>query len=155
MVENIRRKIGKKEPGKRLKPQQWLLDLLWNSLRKNARRNPGEKGWTFYYCRKEGHLKWDYPQASKPPSAPGPVCKGPHWRRDCPLWCRPQGLDSKDNQGWRFPGVPTQAPVLTTPDKPWVLITVEGQSVDFFWTLGQISLCPLKPMVCFPLHPLL
>ena len=29
MVENIRRKIrGKKESGKRLKPQQWLLYLL-------------------------------------------------------------------------------------------------------------------------------
>jgi len=29
MVENMRRKIkGKKEPGKRLTPQQWLLDLL-------------------------------------------------------------------------------------------------------------------------------
>ena len=26
----------KKEPGKRQKPQQWLLDLLWSSLRINA-----------------------------------------------------------------------------------------------------------------------
>ena len=33
---------------------------------KNAQRDPGEKGWAFYYCGKEGHLKQDYPQASKP-----------------------------------------------------------------------------------------
>ena len=26
---------------------------------KNAQRDPGEKGWICYYCRKEGHLKWD------------------------------------------------------------------------------------------------
>ena len=37
---------------------------------KNAQRDPGEKGWTCYHCGKEGHLKWDYPQASKLPSAP-------------------------------------------------------------------------------------
>ena len=40
MVENTRRK---KEPGQRLKPQQRLLDLLWNSLRKNAQRDPGKR----------------------------------------------------------------------------------------------------------------
>ena len=29
--------------------------------------------------------------------APGPVCKGPYWGRDCPPRCRPQGSDSQDN----------------------------------------------------------
>ena len=36
---------------------------------KNAQRGPGEKGWACYYSGKEGHLKRDCPQASKPPSA--------------------------------------------------------------------------------------
>ena len=34
---------------------------------KNAQRDPGEKRWACYYCEKEGHLKRDCPQASKPP----------------------------------------------------------------------------------------
>ena len=36
---------------------------------KNAQRDPGEKEWACYYSGKEGHLKRDCPQASKPPSA--------------------------------------------------------------------------------------
>ena len=28
-------------------------------------------------------------------------------------------------------GVPTQAPILITPEEPWVLITVGGQSIAF------------------------
>ena len=65
---------------------------------KNAQRVPGEKGWACYYCGKEGHLKWDCPQASKPPWAPSLVCKRPHWKRDCPQRRRSQGSDSQDNQ---------------------------------------------------------
>ena len=45
---------------------------------KNAQSNSGEKGWTWYYCGKDGHLKQDCPQASKLPLAPGPVCKRPY-----------------------------------------------------------------------------
>ena len=141
----------KKDPSKTLKPQQWLLDLLWNSLRKNAQRDPGEKGWACYYSGKEGHLKQDCSQASKLPQVPHPVCKGPYWRRDCPPRCRPQG---SDNQDWSCLGVPTRAPILITPEETWVLITVKGWSVDFLWTLEQLFLCSLKPLVCFSSNPL-
>ena len=121
---------------------------------KNAQRNPGEKGWTCYYRGKEGHLKWDCLQASKPPLAPCPVCKGPHWRRDCPPRCRLK-TDSQDNQDRRCLGVPTQAAILIIPEEPQVLITVGGQSVDSFWTPRKLSLCSLKPLVHFSPNPLL
>ena len=32
----------------------------------NAQGDPDKKGWLVNYCGKEGHLKWDCPQASKP-----------------------------------------------------------------------------------------
>ena len=102
---------------------------------KNAQRDPGKKGWASYYCGKEQHLKQDCPQASKLPPAPYLVFKGPHWRRDCSQ--RFQGSDSQDsNQDWRCPGVPTQAPVLSTPEEPRLLITVGGQPIDFLLDTG-------------------
>ena len=119
----------KKEPGKGLKPQQWLLDLLWNSLRTNVQRNPGEKGWTSYYCGNEGHLKRDCPQASKP--SPGPCLQRTIPEKRLPHKCRPQGPGSQDNQDQSCRGVPTQASILITPKEPLVLITVGGQSVEF------------------------
>ena len=129
--------------------QQWLLDLLWNSLRKNAQRDLGEKGWACYYCGKEGHLNWDCPQASKLPSAPCMFVKGPHWRRDSFPRLRPQGLDSQCKWDWRCPGIPTQALILKTPEEPQVLITVVGQPVDFLLDTGA-TFCSLKPLICFP-----
>ena len=51
---------------------------------KDAQRDLGEKGWARYYCGKEGHLKRDCSQASKPPLTPYRVCKGPHWKRTAP-----------------------------------------------------------------------
>ena len=74
MVKNMGRKVEGKKPGKRLTPQQWLLDPLWNRL-KSARSNRGEKGWTCFYGGKERHLKLDCPQASKRHLAPCPVYK--------------------------------------------------------------------------------
>ena len=83
-------------------------------------------------------------------------CRGPHWRKDCPPRPRPQGSDSQNNRDWRCPGVPPQALVLITPEEAQVLISVEGQSIHFlFDTLGQLSLCSMKPLAHFPLDPLL
>ena len=49
IVENMRRKTR----ARRDWTPAWLLDPIWNSLRKN------EKGRTCYYCGKEGCLKLD------------------------------------------------------------------------------------------------
>ena len=116
MVENTRRKIGgKKEPGKRLKPQQWLLDLLWNSLRKTPRGTQVKGDKLVIPVGRKGI-------SSRMPPAPCPVCKGPHWKRECPPRFRFQGSDSQDNWDQRCLGVPTQAPNLLTPEEPQVLI---------------------------------
>ena len=121
---------------------------------KNAQRGPGEKGRACYYCGKEGHLKRDGPQASKLTPSPCPVCKGPHWKRDCPQRRRSPGSDSQDNQGWRCPGIPTQAPVLITPEEPQVLIIVGGPIHRFpfrYW--GELFCAYWRPWpTLFPIR---
>ena len=89
-----------------------------------------------HYYGEEGCLKLSCSQASELPPALCPVCKGPHWRRDCPQRYRPQRSDSQDNQDRSCLGVPTQAPVLITPEETWLLITVGDQSVDFLFHNG-------------------
>ena len=42
------------------------MRTLLKQPEKNAQRDSGEKGWTCYYCVKEGQLKRDCPRASKP-----------------------------------------------------------------------------------------
>ena len=137
MVGNMRKK---KERQRKTKKQVEALvtavRIILKQPEKNAHRDPGKKGWACYYCGKEGHLQQDYPQVSKLPSAPCPVCKEPHWRRDCPQRGRFQGLDSQDNQDWRCLGVSTQAPVIITSVEPQVLVTVGGQSDNFLLDTG-------------------
>ena len=62
---------------------------------KNAQSNSGEKGWTWYYCGKDGHLKQDCPQASKLPLAPGPVCKRPYGEETVLCGVGPRGQTLK------------------------------------------------------------
>ena len=92
----------KKEMQKKTKAQEEALIMAVRTIlkqpEKNAQRDPGEKEGACYYCGKEGHLNWDCPQASKLPSAPCLICKGLHWKRDCPQMRRFQGSDSQDNQ---------------------------------------------------------
>ena len=89
---------GKKERQKKTKEQAEVFTMAVTTVlkqpEKNAQRDPSEKGWA-YYCGKEGHLKLNCPQVSKLLLAPCPVCKGPHWKRDCPQRCRSQGSDSR------------------------------------------------------------
>ena len=60
-----------KESQKRTKEQGEALAMAMKTVlkqpEKNAPRDPGEKGWACHYFGKEGHLKQDCPQASKPP----------------------------------------------------------------------------------------
>ena len=151
----MRKKIrGKKRTMQKTEAPIMAVRPALKQPEKNTQREPGEKGWTCYYRGKKGPLKEECPQASKLPPAPCLVCKGPSWRRDCPLRCRLK-TDSQDNQDRRCLGVPTQAAILIIPEEPQVLITVGGQSVDSFWTPRKLSLCSLKPLVHFSPNPLL
>ena len=60
------------------------------------------------------------------------------WRRDWTQRHRFRGSDSQDNQDWRCLRVPTQAPILITPEEPRVLITGGGGgNPSPFWCLCQ------------------
>ena len=66
---------------------------------KSAQRDPGEKGWTCYYCGKEDISSGIAPRHLSCPQlqVPSAKTKREYWRSDCSLRCRPQGSDSQDN----------------------------------------------------------
>ena len=106
-----------------------------NSLRKMPRGTQVKRDGLAITVERRGTSS-RLPSGIQAAPAPYPVCKGPQWKRDWPQRCRFQGLDSQDNQDWRCLEVPTQSPVLITPEEPWVLKTVGGQSVDFLLDTG-------------------
>ena len=107
---------------------------------KNAKRDPGKKGWACYYCGKDRHLKQDCPQASKLPSAPCLVCKD-HTGEETALWgVAPWGwtlkiivtegalgphTSSLPNYTWGTPGINN----CEGPIRPFLLETEENFSV--------------------------
>ena len=119
-----------------MKPQQWLLDPFWNRLRKSAKSNPGEKGWTSYYGGNRGISSWIVLRHLSCARLHVRSIKWPHLRRGRPLRHRPQELDSQGIRDWKCLGVPIQAPILITPVEPWGLITVGGQLIDFLLDTG-------------------
>ena len=98
MVGNMRNRKKCRKTKEQVEALIIVVRTVLKQPEKNAQRDPGEKGWVCYYCEREGHLERDCPQASKLTPAPHPVCKGPHWRRDCPHRCKFQRSDSQDNQ---------------------------------------------------------
>ena len=135
MVGNMRkRKKGKKRQRKRRNPTPWLWKTFLNSLRKMPRGAQVKRDGLAITVERRGtssgialrHLSRPWLH----------VCKGLHWKRDCPQRRRSPESDSQDNQDWRCPGVPTQAPILITPEESRVLIIVGGQSVDFLLDTG-------------------
>ena len=77
MVENEENKERQRKTKEKVEALAMAMKTVLKQPEKNAQRDPGEKGWACYCCKKEGHLKRHCPQASKPPLAPCPVCKGP------------------------------------------------------------------------------
>ena len=87
----MRKKIrGKKRTMQKTEAPIMAVRPALKQPEKNTQRDPGEKGWTCYYCGKEGHLKQNCLQASKPP--PVPSAKD-HTRRET----APRG---KGFRGW-------------------------------------------------------
>ena len=62
-----KRKKGRKRQKEHAEALTMSVRTILKQPEKNAQRSPGEKRWACYYCGKEGHLKRDCPQASKPP----------------------------------------------------------------------------------------
>ena len=54
------------------------MEIVLKQPKKNAQRDPGVKGWAYYYGGKEGNLKRDCPQASKLPRLQVRSAKDPH-----------------------------------------------------------------------------
>ena len=54
---------GKKRTRQKTEAPRMAVRPVMKQPEKSAQRDPGEKGWTCYYCVKEGNLKQDSPWA--------------------------------------------------------------------------------------------
>ena len=77
---------------------------------KNAQTGPGEKGWACYYCGKEGYLKQDCHQTSKPPQLHVQSAKDHTGRETAPRGVGPQGRTLKTIRTEGAQGSPHKLP---------------------------------------------
>ena len=102
---------------------------------KNAQGGPGEKGWACYCCGKEGHLKQDCPQASKPPRLHVPSAKDHTGRETAPRGVGLRGRTLKTIR-LKVPGGPhTSSRPNYTRGTPGIS-NCGGQSLDFLLDTG-------------------
>ena len=116
------------------------LDLLWNSLRKMPRGTRVKTDGLAITVERRGISSGIALRLLNCPQLHAQSLKDHNGEETALRGVDPRVRLSRQSDR-RCPGVPTQAPILITPEETQVLITVEGQSVDFFWTPGQLSLC--------------
>ena len=129
MARNMRkRKKGRKRQRNRWKPSQWLWKPwkpFLKSLGKNVQRDPGEKRWACYYCGREGHLKRNCPQASKPPWLPVWSAKD-HTGRDA----APRGVGFSRQSGLKVPRGPHTS---SHPNYTWGIPGINNHGRPIHW----------------------
>ena len=118
-----------------------------SALKQPAEKCPEEPRWrgTCYCYEKEGPVKQDCPQVSKPPGLPVESVKDHTWGETALWGNRSQGSHSQGNRDWGCLGIPTQVPILIIPEEPWVLITVGAISQFSFGHRATFSVLTEAP----------
>ena len=138
---------SKKEPGNRLKLQQWLLDLLWNSLRKMPRRTQLKRGGLVITVEGRVISNGIALRHLSCPQLLCPVCKD-HIGEKTALW----GVGPR---AWTLKTIGTegaQGPHTNFhPNYTWGTLGVNncGRPISQFLLDTGTTLCSLKPLVYF------
>lgn len=86
---------------------------------------------------KERHFKWECSKAQTPPPRLCPICRGDHWRKDCPQRQRSLGsIPQAQDRDCGDPGLSTLAPVLITTQEFGVTLNVGRPPIDFLLDTG-------------------